>query len=74
MTQTASVPFPGSFLVGLAGADEKLWTIDHESGHLRRIDADSLRPEDMAKIAHHPISLAVGKDAVWVGTQPQKFR
>ena len=58
----------------LSGGSRALWTVGPDSGYLWRIDP----PTELAKRGSsgraHPISVAVGEGAVWVGTQEEKLR
>jgi DNA-binding SARP family transcriptional activator/streptogramin lyase len=76
LTQTASVAFPSTrpeFLVDLGAADGVVWTADHQSSGVWRIDSATVQAERVARVGYHPISVAAGADATWVGVQEDRF-
>jgi class 3 adenylate cyclase/streptogramin lyase len=74
VTQTASIPFRSSFLAGLAADEGVIWVVDHAGGRVSRIDPDTARAVRVVMVGHHPITVAAGRGAVWVGVQEQPFR
>jgi DNA-binding SARP family transcriptional activator/DNA-binding beta-propeller fold protein YncE len=77
LTQTASFPFPSTrpedFPVALATAAEKVWVADHGRGLVWKIASTTAQAEPVARIAHHPISIAATPSTVWVGVQEFTF-
>ena len=69
VTQSASVSFPDSFLTGLAFGDGAVWAVDHNNGQLWTIDPATTRARPAVKLGRHPISIAAGDGAIWVGVQ-----
>jgi streptogramin lyase len=69
LAQEHSFPMPGRFPYQLAGGSGAVWSVDPEKGVLWRFDAGANRVLQFARIAHHPVSLAVGDGSIWVGTQ-----
>jgi streptogramin lyase len=78
VTLSASVPysrgFGGNFPTAIAGSGDVVWAVDHATGRLRRIDAVAARATGSVEIGHHPVSVGVGQDAVWIGTQEEPLR
>jgi streptogramin lyase len=67
----AAIPFTnGLFPFGLAGGFGALWTVTPSDGGLWRIDptTDGAATR-VAHIGHHPIAVAAGEGALWVGVQ-----
>jgi len=67
LTSSVSVPIDTPF--GLASGAGALWTTDHETGTLWRIDPKPREATKAATVGHHPIAVAADEDAVWVGVQ-----
>jgi DNA-binding SARP family transcriptional activator len=59
---------------GLSVGSRALWTVGPNSGYLWRIDPATEQPTRVVWVAPHPISVAAGEDAVWVGTQKERVR
>jgi DNA-binding SARP family transcriptional activator len=66
-----SVPGYPSELSGGRGA---LWTVGPNSGYLWRIDPAAELATRVVRVGQHPISVAAGEGAVWVGTQEERVR
>jgi streptogramin lyase len=75
LEQTASVSVPADFLFGLAAGDGGvLWTADHASGDVWRIDSAGSRAVRVVEVEHHPIAIAAGEGSVWIGVQLPEFK
>jgi DNA-binding SARP family transcriptional activator len=75
LEQTASVSVPADFLFGLAAGDGGvLWTADHASGGVWRIDPAGSQAVRVVKVEHHPIAIAAGEGSVWIGVQLPEFK
>ncbi len=74
VTQSAAIPFPGGFVTGLAPGEGAVWAVDHLSSRLWRIDTRTAQARRVVKVGHHPISVAAGYGAIWVGVQGRRFR
>jgi DNA-binding SARP family transcriptional activator/streptogramin lyase len=74
MAQTKSVPIADELPFGLAALEDSLWTADHESGTLWRIDPDDSRAEPVVELGHHPVAVAAGEGFVWIGVQAREIR
>ena len=53
--------------------NSSLWTIDHDHGTVLRIDPQAGRATMLVKVGHHPIALASGEGALWVGVQADQI-
>jgi DNA-binding SARP family transcriptional activator/streptogramin lyase len=73
VTQLASIPFRSSFIAALAADEGVIWAADHASSRIWRIDPDTVRAVPVVKVGHHPIAVAAGHGAAWVGVQEQRF-
>jgi len=71
LAQEHSFPLPKRFPYGLAQGSGAVWSVDPSNGALWRFDTDRNRVLQFARIAHHPVSLAVGDGTIWVGTQAE---
>ncbi len=71
LDQKASIDFAKRFPYGLAAGDGALWTVDPFSGVVSRIDPQAKVARRLAKIAHHPVAVAVDDGVVWVGVQAE---
>jgi DNA-binding SARP family transcriptional activator len=70
-----SIPFRISgYPFELTGGTRALWTVGPDSGFLWRIDSGTELATRVVRIGHHPISVAEGEGAVWVGTQKERLR
>jgi DNA-binding SARP family transcriptional activator/streptogramin lyase len=69
LAQEHSFPLPKRFPYGLAQGSGAVWSVDPSNGALWRFDTDTNRVLKFARIAHHPVALAVGDGTIWVGTQ-----
>jgi hypothetical protein len=71
LTQTgAGIPFTnGRFPLGLAGGFGALWTVTPPDGGLWRIDPTTDSATRVVHIGHHPVAVAAGDGALWVGVQ-----
>jgi hypothetical protein len=58
----------------LARGSRALWSIDPHSGAVWRIDPSSNRAAKIGRVAHHPVAVAAGEGAVWVGVQGEPVR
>jgi DNA-binding SARP family transcriptional activator/streptogramin lyase len=74
VTQAASVPFPNTFLAGLGSADGAVWTADHATGRVWRIEGEQPAKTLVTKVGHYPVSVASGDGATWIGVQAQELR
>jgi YVTN family beta-propeller protein len=75
LTPENAVPFRiKGYPYELAGGRRALWTVSPDTGFLWRIDAPTGLAKRVARIGHHPVSVAAGEGAVWVGTQKEKLR
>jgi DNA-binding SARP family transcriptional activator len=66
-----SFSIPG-YPADLSGGSRALWTVGPNSGYLWRIDPATEMAKRLVWVAPHPISVAVGEGAVWVGTQAER--
>ena len=75
LTPRTAVPFatPG-YPQDLSGGRRALWTVGPNSGYLWRIDPPTELATRVVWVAPHPISVAAGAGAVWVGTQKEQAR
>ncbi len=71
LTLAAPTSLPKGFPFGLASGDGALWTADHDHGTVWRIDAGTGQATMLARIGQHPVAIAEGAGAVWVGVQAQ---
>jgi DNA-binding SARP family transcriptional activator/streptogramin lyase len=71
LAQEHGFPLPKRFPYQLAGGSGAVWSVDPGNGALWRFDADTNRVLQFARLAHHPVSLAVGDGTIWVGTQAE---
>jgi streptogramin lyase len=75
LEQTDSVSLAAPFPFGLAAGDGGvLWTADHASGGVWRIDSTGSRAVQVVKVEHHPIAIAAGEGSVWIGVQLPEFK
>jgi DNA-binding SARP family transcriptional activator/DNA-binding beta-propeller fold protein YncE len=74
LTQTASIPFPDSYPVALAADAGHVWVVDHAKGRVWKIGLSSSQAVPAVRVGAHPISIAAGNDAVWIGVQKRTFR
>ena len=75
LTPRTAIPFstPG-YPQDLSGGRRALWTVGPNSGYLWRIDPATELATRVVWVAPHPISVAAGEGAVWVGTQKERAR
>ena len=73
LTQEASTPLPRGFPFGLVSGDGALWTADHDHGTVWRVDPRTGRATLLAQVGQHPVAVAEGAGAVWIGVQAQPF-
>jgi streptogramin lyase len=71
LAQEHDFPLPKRFPYQLAAGSGAVWSVDPRIGTLWRFDAGTNRVLAFARIAHHPVSLAVGGGTVWIGTQAE---
>jgi DNA-binding SARP family transcriptional activator/streptogramin lyase len=71
LAQEHAFPLPRRFPYQLAAGSGAVWSVDPGNGALWRFDAGTNRVLQFAKLAHHPVSLAVGGGTIWVGTQAE---
>ena len=73
LEQTELISVPAGFLFGLAAGDGALWAADHDRGVVWRIDPTTHHASRLARVGHHPIAIAQGESAIWVGVQARPF-
>lgn len=73
LSPRAEIPFEG-VPYGLARGSRALWSVDPYSGFVWRIDPSKDRAAKAGRVAHHPIAVAAGEGAVWVGVQKDPIR
>jgi streptogramin lyase len=73
LSPRAEISFEG-VPYALARGSRALWSVDPYSGFVWRIDPVKDRAAKVARVAHHPISVAAGEGAVWVGVQKEPIR
>jgi DNA-binding SARP family transcriptional activator/streptogramin lyase len=73
LSPRAEIPFEG-VPYALARGSGALWSVDPYAGFVWRIDPVKDRAAKVARVAHHPISVAAGEGAVWVGVQKEPVR
>ena len=72
LTPQTAIPFSiAGFPYDLSGGSRALWTVGPNSGYLWRIDPATEQQTRLVWVAPHPISVAVGEGAVWVGVQAE---
>ncbi len=75
LTPQSAIPFRTSgYPFGLTGGTGAIWTVSPNTGVLWRIDPAAELARRVVRIGHHPISVAAGEGAVWVGTQGEPVR
>ena len=75
LTPQTGIPFSiAGYPNDLSGGSRALWTVGPNSGYLWRIDPATESKTRVVWVAPHPISVAVGEGAVWVGTQAERAR
>lgn len=75
LTPQAAIPFRISgYPFELSGGERALWTVGPDSGVLWRIDPATDIATRVVRLGHHPVSVAAGEGAVWVGTQEERLR
>ena len=75
LTPQAAIPFTvAGYPAGLSAGAGALWTVGPNSGYLWRIDPSSELATRVVWVAPHPISVAAGEGAVWIGTQRERIR
>jgi hypothetical protein len=75
LTPRTAIPFSISgYPQDLSGGSRALWTVGPNSGYLWRIDPRTELATRVVWVAPHPISVATGEGAVWVGTQEERAR
>jgi DNA-binding SARP family transcriptional activator/DNA-binding beta-propeller fold protein YncE len=75
LTPQTAIPFRVSgYPFELSGGKRALWTVGPDSGLLWRIDSPTGIATRVVRIGHHPVSVAAGEGAVWVGTQKERLR
>ena len=73
LTPRTAIPFPTpGYPQDLSGGSRALWTVGPNSGYLWRIDPATELRTRVVWVAPHPISVAAGEGAVWVGTQAER--
>jgi hypothetical protein len=75
LTPRTAIAFsiPG-YPAGLSDGFGALWTVGPNSGYLWRIDPETELATRLVRVGQHPISVAAGEGAVWVGTQAERIR
>jgi DNA-binding SARP family transcriptional activator/streptogramin lyase len=69
LAQLQSIPIAADFPFGLAAGEDAIWTADHTSGTVWRIDSAEGRAVPVGDVGHHPISIAAGEGSLWIGVQ-----
>ncbi len=70
VVQRATVPFPpGSFPFALSAGNGVVSAIDNAGGVVWTVRPARGRLARIARLPHHPISVATSDDAIWVGVQ-----
>jgi streptogramin lyase len=73
LTQSTGIAFAtAGYPQDLSGGSRALWTVGPNSGYLWRIDPAAELATRVVWVAPHPISVAAGEGAVWVGTQKER--
>jgi streptogramin lyase len=66
----AAIPFTNDqYPFDLASGAGAVWTVSPPDGSLWRIDPTTTRATRLVDVGHHPIAVAAGDGAVWVGVQ-----
>ncbi len=73
LAQEGVVQFPKQFPFEIASGEGAVWTADHNGGLVWRIDPATTRATRVANVGLHPVSIAAGAGAVWVGVQAETF-
>ncbi|MDQ2910845.1 MAG: winged helix-turn-helix domain-containing protein [Actinomycetota bacterium] len=75
LTPQTAIPFRrNGYPFELTGGTRALWTVGPNTGVLWRIDPATELATRVVRVGHHPISVAAGEGAVWVGTQEEQVR
>jgi DNA-binding SARP family transcriptional activator/diadenosine tetraphosphatase ApaH/serine/threonine PP2A family protein phosphatase len=74
LATSAQIAFAGANPYELDGGERAIWSVDPDSATLWRIDPATNRAAKVAGIPHHPVTVAAGEGAVWVGTQKDPLR
>ena len=68
----AAIPFTvDRYPFDLASGAGAVWTVSPPDGSLWRIDPTTSRATRLVEVGHHPIAVAAGEGAVWVGVQEE---
>jgi hypothetical protein len=73
LAQEGVIQFPKQFPIELTSGEGAIWTVDHDGGLVWRIDPSTTRATRVADVGLHPIAVAAGAGAVWVGVQAEPF-
>jgi DNA-binding SARP family transcriptional activator len=73
LSPRAQISF-GGVPYALTRGSGALWSIDPYSGVLWRIDPSNDRATKIVRVAHHPVAVAAGEGAIWVGVQEEPVR
>jgi streptogramin lyase len=72
LTEDTAVPFTiDRYPFHLASGAGAVWTVSPSDGSLWRIDPTTSRATRVVAVGHHPIAVAAGDGAVWVGVQEE---
>jgi DNA-binding SARP family transcriptional activator/streptogramin lyase len=73
LAQEGVIQFPKQFPFELASGEGAVWTADHDGGQVWKIDPETTRATRLANVGLHPVAIAAGAGAVWVGVQAEPF-
>ena len=72
LSETAAIPFTvDRYPFDLASSADAVWTVSPPDGSLWRIDPTTSRATRFVEVGHHPVAVAAGEGAVWVGVQEE---
>ena len=73
LAQAGVIQFPKQFPFELTSGEGAVWTADHDGGQVWKIDPATTRATRLANVGLHPVAIAAGAGAVWVGVQAEPF-
>jgi DNA-binding SARP family transcriptional activator/streptogramin lyase len=74
LTEAAAIPFTiDRYPYDLASGAGAVWTVSPDDDSVWRVDPTTARATRFAEVGHHPISVAAGDGALWVGVQEEKL-